>query len=106
LSDFATTVVFLLSSKAGNVGFNLVGSNRIVLFDPDWCAISPLHVLESPFSRRACLPWVQESCERCAGDGKSLALWSEEEVLDISLCLVRFLFAKLCSCAIALSACV
>jgi hypothetical protein len=30
-------VVFLLSSKAGNVGFNLVGSNRIVLFDPDWC---------------------------------------------------------------------
>ncbi|KAL6056692.1 DNA repair and recombination protein rad54b [Balamuthia mandrillaris] len=28
--------VFLLSSKAGNVGFNLVGSNRMVLFDPDW----------------------------------------------------------------------
>jgi len=28
--------VFLLSSKAGGVGFNLVGSNRMVLYDPDW----------------------------------------------------------------------
>ena len=28
--------VFLLSSKAGGVGLNLVGANRLVLFDPDW----------------------------------------------------------------------
>ena len=28
--------VFLLSSKAGGVGLNLQGANRIVLFDPDW----------------------------------------------------------------------
>ena len=28
--------VFLLSSKAGGCGINLVGGNRLVLFDPDW----------------------------------------------------------------------
>lgn len=26
----------LLSSKAGGVGLNLVGANRLVLMDPDW----------------------------------------------------------------------
>ena len=28
--------VFLLSSKAGGCGLNLIGANRLVLFDPDW----------------------------------------------------------------------
>jgi len=28
--------IFLLSSKAGGCGLNLVGANRLVLFDPDW----------------------------------------------------------------------
>ena len=27
---------FLLSSKAGGCGLNLIGGNRLVLFDPDW----------------------------------------------------------------------
>lgn len=29
-------IAFLLSSKAGGVGLNIVGANRLVLFDPDW----------------------------------------------------------------------
>ena len=29
-------VVFLLSSKAGGVGLNLIGANHLILFDPDW----------------------------------------------------------------------
>ncbi|XP_059653740.1 protein CHROMATIN REMODELING 25 [Cornus florida] len=28
--------VFLLSSKAGGCGLNLIGGNRLILFDPDW----------------------------------------------------------------------
>jgi len=28
--------VFLLSAKAGGVGLNLIGGNRLILFDPDW----------------------------------------------------------------------
>ena len=31
-SDF----VFMLSSKAGGCGLNLIGANRLVMFDPDW----------------------------------------------------------------------
>jgi DNA repair and recombination RAD54-like protein len=31
---------FLLSSKAGGCGLNLIGGNRLVLFDPDWRARS------------------------------------------------------------------
>lgn len=30
--------VFLLSSKAGGCGLNLVGGNRLILFDPGACA--------------------------------------------------------------------
>jgi len=28
--------VFLLSSKAGGVGLNLIGANHLVLYDGDW----------------------------------------------------------------------
>ncbi|KAI8977963.1 P-loop containing nucleoside triphosphate hydrolase protein [Pilobolus umbonatus] len=31
-----TEFILLLSSKAGGCGLNLIGANRLVLFDPDW----------------------------------------------------------------------
>ena len=31
-----TVVVFLLSSKAGGVGLNLIGASRLILYDIDW----------------------------------------------------------------------
>jgi DNA repair and recombination RAD54-like protein len=30
------TFIFMLSSKAGGCGLNLIGANRLVMFDPDW----------------------------------------------------------------------
>ena len=37
LNDFKRDeFVFLLSSKAGGCGLNLIGANRLILFDPDW----------------------------------------------------------------------
>ncbi|KAN0065862.1 helicase [Thecaphora frezii] len=32
----ASTFVFLLSAKSGGVGLNLIGANRLILFDSDW----------------------------------------------------------------------
>ncbi len=36
MSFWQDEFVFLLSSKAGGCGLNLVGGNRLILFDPDW----------------------------------------------------------------------
>lgn len=35
-SSYSEKAVFLLSSKSGGVGINLVGASRLVLFDNDW----------------------------------------------------------------------
>jgi DNA repair and recombination RAD54-like protein len=32
----SNSFAFLLSSKAGGCGINLIGGNRLVMMDPDW----------------------------------------------------------------------
>ena len=39
--------VFLLSSKAGGTGLNLIGASRIVLYDIDWNPATDLQVGEA-----------------------------------------------------------
>lgn len=41
--------VFLLSSKAGGCGLNLIGGNRLVLFDPDWNPANDKQVIIDSF---------------------------------------------------------
>lgn len=36
LPSFLELQVFLLSTRAGGAGLNLIGANRLVLFDSDW----------------------------------------------------------------------
>jgi DNA repair and recombination RAD54-like protein len=35
-SPESSDYVFMLSSKAGGCGLNLIGANRLIMFDPDW----------------------------------------------------------------------
>ena len=51
-SDF----IFMLSSKAGGCGLNLIGANRLVMFDPDWNPAST-----SQFDRRTRHPTSSSS---------------------------------------------
>lgn len=44
-NPFASQFVFLLSSKAGGVGLNLIGANRLILFDPDWNPANDLQAM-------------------------------------------------------------
>lgn len=44
-NDGSMGEVFLLSAKAGGVGLNLIGANRLILFDPDWNPATDLQAM-------------------------------------------------------------
>ena len=72
--------MFLLSSKAGGVGLNLVGANRLVLFDIDWNPANDLQV--SWFSRCTCciiecVRLLSKTVIYLIGNGKNLERWSK-----------------------------
>lgn len=37
--------MFLLCAKAGGVGLNLIGANKMILFEPDWNPSNDLQVM-------------------------------------------------------------
>ena len=47
--------VFLLSSKAGGVGLNLIGASRLVLYDIDWNPANDLQVWDETACMRVCV---------------------------------------------------
>lgn len=57
---FQDEFAFLLSSKAGGCGLNLIGGNRLVLFDPDWNPANDKQVM--PFHIR---DFQSQSCTEC-----------------------------------------
>jgi DNA repair and recombination protein RAD54B len=44
-SASCSSSVFLLSARAGGVGLNLIGANRLILFDPDWNPATDLQAM-------------------------------------------------------------
>ena len=57
--------VFLLSSKAGGTGLNLVGASRIVLYDIDWNPATDLQVMKLPQLAR--MPFCNERFDHVHG---------------------------------------
>lgn len=72
-----TEFVFLLSSKAGGCGLNLIGANRLVLFDP---GTSKFHcILQNIGCSNA--PWVLDW--NPAADQQALArVWRDGQTKD------------------------
>lgn len=63
----APEFIFLLSSKAGGCGLNLIGANRLVLFDPDWNPASDQQALarvwrDGQKKSCTCIGLTQVSC--------------------------------------------
>ena len=38
--------IFLLTTKVGGLGLNLIGANKIIIFDPDWNPVNDLQARE------------------------------------------------------------
>ncbi|KAF6135444.1 hypothetical protein GIB67_027318 [Kingdonia uniflora] len=51
---------FLLSSKAGGCGLNLIGGNHLVLFDPDWNPANDKQVYQRQMSKEGLQKVIQQ----------------------------------------------
>ncbi|GJN22373.1 hypothetical protein PR202_gb09929 [Eleusine coracana subsp. coracana] len=72
--------VFLLSSKAGGCGLNLVGGNRLILFDPDWNPANDKQVYQRQMSKEGLQKVIQQEQTDNKMQGSSL---STEDLRDL-----------------------
>uniref|UniRef100_A0A0E0CRV4 DNA repair and recombination protein RAD54 n=1 Tax=Oryza meridionalis TaxID=40149 RepID=A0A0E0CRV4_9ORYZ len=72
--------VFLLSSKAGGCGLNLVGGNRLILFDPDWNPANDKQVYQRQMSKEGLQKVIQQEQADGKMQGSSL---STEDLRDL-----------------------
>lgn len=89
--------MFLLSSKAGGVGLNLIGASRLVLYDLDW---NPANDLQVRIYRFICVRLIREPPKKwlvngflSPGYGQGVERWAEKEgaylqAVDYSECVI------------------
>lgn len=80
-----THFAMTLSSKAGGVGLNLIGANRIILVDPDWVSqIFPgrIGLLSKSINVRSC--FLKEPKYRYPGHGSNISPGSKEILFRLS----------------------
>lgn len=69
-SPDSSRFIFMLSSKAGGCGLNLIGANRLVMFDPDW---NPANDEQVRTFHSICASIYPNRFSINVGDGKSVA---------------------------------
>ena len=67
--------MFLLSSKAGGVGLNLIGASHLVLYDIDWNPANDLQVSVNNYA----IIHMQYVLLFASGNGSCLEGWSVED---------------------------
>jgi DNA repair and recombination protein RAD54B len=108
-SQHSPQMVFLLSSKAGGVGLNLVGASRLILYDIDWNPANDLQAMarvwrdgqrrkvhiyrllttgsieEKIYQRQISKSGLAEVMEAGAGSAQTTVKFSSEELKDTVL---------------------
>lgn len=80
-SAYSQNFLFLLSSKAGGVGLNLVGASHLVLYDIDWNPANDIQVKHNlPDIMQLCF-WCLLSCVHTHTHSftLNLSVWLKEE---------------------------
>jgi DNA repair and recombination protein RAD54B len=106
-SQYTPQMVFLLSSKAGGVGLNLIGASRLILYDIDWNPANDLQAMarvwrdgqkrkvyiyrllttgsieEKIYQRQISKSGLAEVMEARAGSTQTTVKFSSEELKDL-----------------------
>ncbi|CAG8511298.1 11270_t:CDS:10 [Ambispora leptoticha] len=75
--------IFLLSSKAGGCGINLIGANRLILFDPDWNPAADQQALA-----RIWRDGQKKECENVSGSIEEKIFQRQSHKQSLSSCVV------------------
>ena len=83
---FVFLAVFLLSSKAGGVGLNLIGASQLILYDIEWNPANDIQVTVAITSPTHLLHYLQ-AMARVWRDGQKRKVFIYRLLTTVSLCI-------------------